>query len=177
MHFITYNLHIITSSSSSCTSGVTSRSCWRGLTKILPWPVSYFNFHTVLGGEMANSLQVAFVPHIRTYPPAKSSLGYSFFSFASKAVVELSKLNTILFPPRDAFLMHMYSSEDGIRSSVVPLRQTSVVVHVWLCLDSNFPVSSVLVAWLGYGNSVGYIQILVGVLSLIVQMEVMVMLM
>ena len=124
---------------------------------------------------MANSLQVAFVPHIRTYPPAKSSLGYSFFSFASKAVVELSKLNTILFSPRDAFLRHMYSSEDGIRSSVVPLRQTSVVVHVWLCLDSNFPVSSVLVAWLGYGNSVGYIQILVGVLSLIVQMEVMVM--
>jgi len=54
---------------------------------------------------------------------------------ASKAAVELSKLNTILFLPGDAFLRHMYSSEDGIRSSVVPLRQTNVLVHVWLCLD------------------------------------------
>ena len=38
-------------------------------------------------------------------------------------------------------------------------------------------VSSVLVSLLSYGNSVGYIQILVSVLSLIVQMEAMVMLM
>ena len=38
-------------------------------------------------------------------------------------------------------------------------------------VDSNFPVSSILVSLLGYGNSVGYIQILVGVLSLIIQME------
>ena len=38
-------------------------------------------------------------------------------------------------------------------------------------------VSSVLVSLLGYGNSMGYIQILVSVLSLIVQMEAMVMLM